>query len=358
MEIKKSVIDISPSLTDWRVGAETGIEYKVNVEDGDWSQFLPSEEKQRKNTETSACVSFSLMNSLETQYEFQRKNGKISDEIHEYLKKQGYIDSNNKLNISDRAIAKMSGTTAQGNSLIKVWDTVNNEGVLPETDWPFLDTMSFDEYYSEIPQNLKVKAKKFLDIFDINYEWVYYGATNIDLIKQHLKQAPLHIASPVCSPWGRVGIVTDCGKRVCEHATMLFNCSDYYLEDFDTYSPFNKKLALDYYVPAVIKGVLKVKNNPQFTFEKKYYRFVKDLQYGNRNDDVIKLQDVLKLDGCFSKNVLSTGYFGNITREAVKKFQKKYNVCSYWELLMANGRVGSKTRAKLNELFGKTEINA
>lgn len=358
MEIQRSVIDIPPSITDWRVGAETGINYKVNIEDGNWTCFLPTEEKQKKNIETSACVSFSLTSSLESQYDFQRKNGYISNEIHEYIKKQGYIDSNDKLNISDRAIAKMSGTTAQGNSLIKVWDTAHNEGILPEIDWPFLDTMSFNEYYSDIPQIFRNKAKKFLDIFDITYEWVYYGATNIDLIKQHIKQAPLHIASPVCSPWGRSGIVTDCGKRVCEHATILFNCSNSYLEVFDSYSPFSKKLALDYYIPAVIKGVLKVKENPQFTFEKNYYRFDKDLQYGNRNDDVVKLQNVLKIDGCFSKDVLSTGYFGNITREAVKKFQKKYNVCSFWEWLIANGRVGSKTRAKLNELFGKIEINA
>lgn len=357
MKIKRNVIDIPPSLADWRVGAETGIKYEVNIKDGNWSQYLPTEEKQRKKAETSACVTFSSMNSLEAQYEFQRKNGKISDEIHNYLKKQGYIDNNGRLNLSDRFIAKVSGTTIQGNSLIKVWDTINNFGVLPESDWSFSETMSFNEFYSEIPQNLKNKAKKFLDIFDINYEWVYYGNTNISLIKQHLKQAPLHIATPVCYPWERNGVITNCGKRVCEHATMLYNCSDSYIEDFDTYSPFNKKLSLDYYIPAVIKGILKVKDNPQFTFEKNYYIFDKDLQYRDKNDDVVKLQDVLKLDGCFPKNILSTGYFGNITREAVKKFQKKYNVCSYWEWLLANGRAGSKTRAKLNELYGKTEIN-
>lgn len=56
------------------------------------------------------------------------------------------------------------------------------------------------------------------------------------------------------------------------------------------------------------------------------------------------LQDCLKYEQCFPTNVQSTGVFGNITIDAVKKFQKKY-------LIQQTGNVGPMTTAKLKELF-------
>ena len=46
---------------------------------------------------------------------------------------------------------------------------------------------------------------------------------------------------------------------------------------------------------------------------------------------------------------LITGYFGNLTREAVKRFQAKHGIDPL-------GIVGPKTRAKLNELFANLDI--
>jgi len=60
--------------------------------------------------------------------------------------------------------------------------------------------------------------------------------------------------------------------------------------------------------------------------------------------DVIALQDCLRYEGVFPANIQSTGYFGAVTKDAVKKFQKKYNIDMV-------GRVGPITRAKLNELY-------
>lgn len=48
-----------------------------------------------------------------------------------------------------------------------------------------------------------------------------------------------------------------------------------------------------------------------------------------------------------------TNYFGSLTREAVKKFQKKYGIVSSGDESTAGyGLVGPKTRAKLAEIFG------
>lgn len=73
-------------------------------------------------------------------------------------------------------------------------------------------------------------------------------------------------------------------------------------------------------------------------------------KYGNA--DIIALQDILKYEGLFPANVESTGYYGSITAKAVLAFQRKYQVGSEAELASLEGKlVGTKTRAKLNQLY-------
>lgn len=58
----------------------------------------------------------------------------------------------------------------------------------------------------------------------------------------------------------------------------------------------------------------------------------------------VSLQNCLKYEKCFPVNIDSTGFFGNITIEAVKKFQSKYGI-------QQTGNVGPMTEAKLRQLF-------
>lgn len=84
------------------------------------------------------------------------------------------------------------------------------------------------------------------------------------------------------------------------------------------------------------------------------YEFKTILEFGQRNAEVVKLQDALKSDGLFPSNIPSTGYYGDTTRRSVLDFQIRHNVAPKHELLIVNGkRVGSKTLAKLNELYNK-----
>ena len=59
---------------------------------------------------------------------------------------------------------------------------------------------------------------------------------------------------------------------------------------------------------------------------------------------IVSLQDCLKWEGLFPKNVESTGFYGNVTTKAVKDFQIKYG-------LEPVGIVGQLTTAKLKELY-------
>ena len=79
--------------------------------------------------------------------------------------------------------------------------------------------------------------------------------------------------------------------------------------------------------------------------QKPQHFFREDLKYGMRGREIVMLQDCLKYLGCFDPTVESSGYFGRITLEAIKTFQRRYNISPPF------GYVGSLTRAKLNELF-------
>ncbi|MFA5396032.1 MAG: peptidoglycan-binding protein [Methanogenium sp.] len=88
------------------------------------------------------------------------------------------------------------------------------------------------------------------------------------------------------------------------------------------------------------------------SIEKPSYTFTVTLKFGQTNDHIKALQDILKYEGMFPTNISSTGYYGSITSDAVLQFQRKYNVASATELDSLQGRiVGMKTIAKLNELY-------
>ena len=105
----------------------------------------------------------------------------------------------------------------------------------------------------------------------------------------------------------------------------------------ENYMPFAAKVIL-VDLPNNWKELMGIKEKPKYTFNNNLY-------YPMRNQEVVKLQDCLKGDGCFPLEVESTGYFGSLTLEAVKRFQEKYNI----EPVL--GYVGPKTRTKLNEIF-------
>lgn len=87
---------------------------------------------------------------------------------------------------------------------------------------------------------------------------------------------------------------------------------------------------------------LAVKDEPPIVNFSHHFVFV--LKYASKSDEVQCLQKALQLNGCFPLNINTTNYFGQITLNAVKIFQKKYG-------LKPDGVVGKNTNAQLNTLF-------
>ena len=181
--------------------------YKVFNLSGDWTGFEPSGENQFSNhADAMACVTFSALNCIETQYRFF---------------------TGQQINFSDRFIAKLSGTTLQGNTIQKVLDTIRRYGLVLETEWPTPNDFTWDDYYADIPSEVLAKAHKF----DISYE---FGSTDYS---KDLKQAPLQMIIVKDTPY---------------HAVEMVSLT----RQFDSYPPYDEPQASIHSVCKIIlKGI-------------------------------------------------------------------------------------------------------
>ena len=81
-------------------------------------------------------------------------------------------------------------------------------------------------------------------------------------------------------------------------------------------------------------------------------RYAQNIYLGLKNYSVTTLQSDLSGDSSIYPEKLVTGYFGPLTQKAVQRFQAKYGIVnSGTPSTTGYGRVGPKTRAKLNELY-------
>jgi peptidoglycan hydrolase-like protein with peptidoglycan-binding domain len=71
----------------------------------------------------------------------------------------------------------------------------------------------------------------------------------------------------------------------------------------------------------------------------------RSLKVGDRGGDVVKLQIGLQWLGYFPSNQECTGYYGGLTRQAVRDFQKNNG-------LSVSGIADFNTIQKFNEIFG------
>src|ERR1700737_3679960 len=115
--------------------------------------------------DTDACVSYSLVHIIESQIKFLTG-----------------LD----IEFSERFLAKMSGTTLNGNKLVTVLDALKKYGLVLDKDWPEPEVFTWSEYYAPIPQDVIDKGQEFLK------QWNIQDLVNIPQseIPFALKEAP------------------------------------------------------------------------------------------------------------------------------------------------------------------------
>jgi hypothetical protein len=270
--MKNTGVILEKRPSDWVFGDNSLLKGTVINLLGDYRSFLPTHEKQiAVYFDSMACVTFSALNCIEIILNYKRSKGELPQAMINEFKEYGYIDENDKFNFSDRYIAKLSGTTRQGNSLSNVADAIRNYGLVPEKLWPFptdqrTPVFPWDEFYKEIPQNvIDVGQKVFLKWVKVNTEYVLSGAVDTNYIAQtierKLKEGPLQIATATCPGWneGDVVPIKSCTEPIA-HATTIINHDDSGVyNDYDHYVPYQKMLAPDYPIPWAMLYALTIK---------------------------------------------------------------------------------------------------
>jgi hypothetical protein len=351
----------NPEPQDDIASGESRIVYEENIADGQWDDFMPSEQGEIQislRDETNTCTNHACSNPVDAQINLMIARNKIPTNSVIKLEQAGFI-VNDRFNTSERDNAILSGTNGgldpnrpKGNYLYKPWDSARNDGMCPEKLLPFSRTMTLQEFFNPIlsaDQKAEIAEARqlFKSIFLIQYEIV---PTDIKSILYHKKQAPLSIISGVCKGWGSAGIVPACYLN-SGHATAIYGDKENeYLKDFDSYNPLYKKLAWDYKIGYAIKGVVTLRDaQTELT-----YKFTKQMREGDRSEDVKKYQIALFLQGVLQDSEWKTreavqkwgGYFGENTKEATKRLQAKYK-------LNQSGEVLSKTLNLLNSIYNK-----
>jgi len=159
------------------------IPFEVRNASADWRPYLPSDERQSNGrADTMACVSYSFTNCVEIQ-----------------LKKLTGQD----FNFSDRFLAKLSGTTRQGNYLNTVADTARKLGLVKQETWPEPNDYTWESYYTDIPPDVVIKGKTEFP-FAVAYEWI---PSNAQTLAYHLRHAPIQITIPGSKPYHAVVLV-------------------------------------------------------------------------------------------------------------------------------------------------------
>jgi len=271
----------APRPTDYIMGAETAIKYEERIPTGYWGAYLPTFEKQHGMTfDTMSCVTFSATNVIEIQVKWLIENKKFSPEQLQTIKDLGFFDANGNFNISDRFTAIMSGTTKQGNTFHKVWDSIRNYGILPESDFPFGGT-TFEQYHDpkNITEAMKEKALKSIEIFQFNYEWVFFD-NDPRFTEDQSAQAELALRqSPI-----QIGIPLPAGHAVTMYG-MIENISTQILDHYGSFVyDYDWKNAIHF----GMKGYVTVKK-PVTPPKYPVYIFTRKLVKGIRRDVDVKI---------------------------------------------------------------------
>lgn len=164
---------------DFQFGGERSIENKFGAlplqPNGDWREFIFDGiiSHQAPGYETNSCVSHGTANALEL------------------LRRKLYQYDND---LSDRFIAKASGTDPlRGNTPKTVAETIRKNFTVWENEWATKDAKTVEEFYAEIPQNLKTLAIARGAEWSFGYEYV---PLNLTALREALKYSPLGISVP------------------------------------------------------------------------------------------------------------------------------------------------------------------
>lgn len=261
---------VTPST--FRLGA---IEKEIIRSDGDWRNFLPlDEEQRRRGIESSSCYIQAQQHAIAT----------ILEE--EYNIKDS--------NFSERFNFILSNGTQNGGNPIEGADSIRKDGLVSDELFPFSEIIQswseFNSWKGGDEVSLRAIGKKFIEEWIINYEVVFLKYDSIEEKYRALRKALKYSPVPI-SVYGWIeenGVYVKTSEIADNHLTLCI-----YLDDdncpwvLDTYAPFIKKLQPFYpsdfamslsvskkWKPPVINPEINVQN-PKLSFWQRVVQWIK-----------------------------------------------------------------------------------
>ena len=195
-----------------------------------WLDYITIGEKQNwVYGDSVACVSFATLNTIECKLNYYLKHNLIPKHTLNWLTENCYLEEG-EFNFSDKYIAKLSNTTSSGNSANNVLNTIvgteNKEafGLIPESLWTFkmsdrANTASWEDYMSEIPQELIDLGKEFAKRIKLTY----FRIQREDF-SHYIKQSPIMTFVRSCQPEN--GVYYRCDRNI-NHAICMVDSEDF-----------------------------------------------------------------------------------------------------------------------------------
>jgi len=197
---------------------------------GQWDDFVPTIEHQKKNTETYNCTAFGTLNAIET-----------------LLNRQYGVQKN----YSDRALGIMAGTKPPGNSPQTVAEVARKQGLLEEVYLPFDNDVTTPEAYfspNPLPTHLEKKAKQWLAVYELYHEWVFTPFFKPEekpsILMESLAYSPVGVS---VDAWHQGSDGKYIKKGQDNHWTVIIGYKEgEYWKCYDSYDDAVKHLAWDY----------------------------------------------------------------------------------------------------------------
>lgn len=209
------------SHSDRSIRVKLGSADEIVKPDGNWDDFLPSEETQKKSYDLFGCTVFGALNQIET-LEKATKGGTP--------------------NYSDRATYILSEITPPGADPQVIYEQIRIHGLLPENELPWTDDLvTLKDYASPNPLFQYLLDKMHAWIYGIKHEWLKGSGTQVsnETIVEKLKYSPIAVSVQAWSFNGEKYVRTGSDT----HWTLIYGTyenGDY--KCFDSYAPFKKRL--------------------------------------------------------------------------------------------------------------------
>jgi hypothetical protein len=266
MQEQHSCVRLTKRETDYIKGVNSPIPFKSVLPDGNWVPYAEFFERQKLGFETDCCVIFTMQENFDKQMEQQIQAGLIPQAWLDQFTAWGYMDSTNStdgkphFHTSPRYIGVLTGNGVNGNPMPAPHDAARANGMIPWTDLPFDETVTMEEFFAPIPQNLLDKGKQFWALIGgnnaYNYHWTNQGGptdtAQMDIDRQ---QAPLCIAVTAIAPeWNQYEPPILPGGPNHSISNDAVNTIGELCEDH--YDPQWKVLQPGYPIQYIIQGVL------------------------------------------------------------------------------------------------------